>query len=41
MRASVSSGEVGEEAEERMRRYEANKDLVVFKVASTSLWVLS
>lgn len=37
MRDCISSGEDTEEANDLIRRYEANNDLVVFKVESTSL----
>ena len=36
-RASTSSGEVGDEAEDRMRRYELNSGRVVSSRDSTSL----
>jgi hypothetical protein len=40
VRASISSGEEAEEAEDLIRIYEANRDLVVFKVESTSLAIV-
>lgn len=37
LRDCISSGDDTEEANDLIRRYEANSDLVVFKVESTSL----
>ena len=41
VRACVSSGDEAEEARDRMRRYEEKSDLVCFKVARTSLLMVS
>lgn len=37
LRACANSGEDTDEASDRIRRYDASKDLVVFKVDNTSL----